>query len=93
MIRYEVRKEAVEALDGEIRAGICTFTDKDGIRLIEHTAVIDEYRGKGIAAELVRLCVEDAREKKLFIEPVCSYAVMQFEKHPEWALYRKGKAI
>ncbi len=93
MIRYEVKKEAVEAYDGEIRAGICTFTDSYGIRSIEHTAVTDEYRGKGIAGELIRLCVEDAQEKKLFIEPVCSYAVMQFEKHPEWALFRKGKAI
>lgn len=93
MIRYTVNKETVEAADGEIRAGICTFSDEDGIRSIEHTAVNDEYRGRGIAAELIRLCVEDAREKGLFIEPVCSYAVMQFEKHPEWALFRKGKAI
>lgn len=93
MITYEVRKQDVIAMDGEIRAGICTFTDQDGIRTIEHTGVTDEYRGKGVAAELIRLCVKDAEEKKLFVEPVCSYAALQFEKHPEWVFLRKGKAV
>lgn len=42
-----------------------------------------EYRGKGIAAKLTQYAVELARRNGWVIEPVCSYAIHYFIKHPE----------
>lgn len=93
MIRYEMDAESVRAFDGTKEIGICHFVDEKGIRTIDHTGVDPAYRGQSIAAELVRRCVEDAMEKKLLIDPLCSYAAGQFAKHPEWTLFRKGEAV
>ncbi len=42
-----------------------------------------EYRGKGIAAKLTQYAIELAKKNGWVIEPVCSYAVHYFIKHPE----------
>lgn len=42
--------------------------------LIDHTYVSDELRGQGIAKELIDAVVSYARQEKLKIIPLCSYA-------------------
>jgi len=42
-----------------------------------------EYRGKGIAAKLTQYAIELAKKNGWVIEPVCSYAIHYFIKHPE----------
>lgn len=58
---------------------------ENGTITIDHTGVPPEYEGRGIAARLVKKAVEDAREQGFKIQPVCSYVVAQFRRHPEWA--------
>ena len=41
------------------------------------------YRGRGIAAKLTQYAIELARRNGWVIEPVCSYAIHYFIKHPE----------
>ena len=57
----------------------------DGTITIDHTGVPPEYEGRGIAARLVNRAIADAREQGFKITPVCSYVVLQFRRHPEWA--------
>jgi len=52
------------------------------MRLLE-TYTPPQYRGRGIARRLVEKAIEIAREKGLEIEPVCSYTIYYFWKHPE----------
>ncbi|RKF20524.1 N-acetyltransferase [Altericroceibacterium spongiae] len=54
-------------------------------RIADHTYVPDAMRGKGIAAELVKALVADAREKGFTVVPQCSYVDAAFRRHPEWA--------
>lgn len=56
-----------------------------GVISIDHTGVPPQYRGQGIAEELVRKAIEDARQEGIKIIPHCSYVVAQFRRHPEWA--------
>lgn len=42
-----------------------------------------EYRGKGIAAKLTQYAIELAKKNGWVMEPVCSYAIHYFIKHPE----------
>jgi predicted GNAT family acetyltransferase len=52
---------------------------------IDHTWVPRQHRGGGIAEQLVRRGIADARAENLRIEPVCSYVAAQFRRHPEWS--------
>lgn len=51
---------------------------------IDHTYTPPEFRGKNIAFLLISAGIADARARGLKIKPECSYAVAQFERHPEW---------
>ncbi len=70
--------------DGEEPA-ILTFERQGSILLLDKTLVPSSYRGQGVALELVKHSVADARENGWTLQPACSYVVAQFAKHPEWA--------
>jgi predicted GNAT family acetyltransferase len=53
--------------------------------IAEHTAVDDRLRGNGVALELVRRFVEDARTEGFKIYPLCPYVNAERRKHPDWA--------
>jgi len=72
-------------LPGELEAEM-TFRKlgSDAIA-IDHTYTPPEFRGQNIAALLMNRSIADARRDGVKIRPVCSYAVAQFRRHPEWA--------
>lgn len=51
---------------------------------IVHTGVPEEVGGRGIAAKLTLAAVDAARSSGWKIEPLCSYARVWFERHPEY---------
>ena len=52
---------------------------------IDHTYTPPEHRGQNIAALLMQRAIDDARRDSVKIQPICSYAVVQFKRHKEWA--------
>lgn len=52
--------------------------------IIDHTAVPDALRGRGVGQVLVQRAVADARREGFKILPLCPFAKGQFERHPEW---------
>ena len=56
----------------------------DGPMIIDHTGVPKAFEGQGIALELVKAVIADARNEGFGITPVCPYVVVQFRRHPEW---------
>ena len=52
--------------------------------IIDHTAVHDALRGRGVGQVLVTRAVEDARREGFRIFPLCPFAKAQFQRHPEW---------
>ena len=56
-----------------------------GVRVATHTIVPQPIGGRGVAAELVKALVADAREEGFRIVPQCSYVARLFDRHPEWA--------
>ena len=68
----------LDASDGQAKL---SWTDRGGIRHAEHTFVPPEARGKGVAEELVKALVADAREHGFKIAPDCSYVERYFDRH------------
>jgi predicted GNAT family acetyltransferase len=63
-----------------------TYARRDATTIIaDHTGVPPQYRGQGIAEQLVKAAMDHARLTGGRIVPVCSYVVAQFRRHPEWA--------
>lgn len=90
-----------ETTHGEYRAhvpgsdamGRLTWKAQGETRIADHTLVPSEIGGRGVAAELVKALVEDAKEKGFAIVPQCSYVEALFRRHPEWSEFRAKTAI
>lgn len=77
--RYVIR------LPGDLEAEM-TFRKLGGNTIsIDHTYTPPEFRGRNIAGKLMDRTIADARRDGVKIRPVCSYAVAQFRRHPDWA--------
>lgn len=74
------RYEAV--VDGHL--SVCEY-ELDGTRMIfTHTVVPPELRGRGIAEQLVRTALADARAAGRQVVPACSYVARFIERHREF---------
>jgi predicted GNAT family acetyltransferase len=51
---------------------------------IDHTYTPPQFRGRNIAAMLMDRAIADARRDGIKIQPECSYAVVQFQRHQDW---------
>jgi predicted GNAT family acetyltransferase len=76
--RYVIR------LVGGLEAEMTYRKVGSGVIVIDHTYTPPEYRGRNIAFQLIDRAIADARAEAVRIKPVCSYAVAQFRRHPEW---------
>lgn len=53
--------------------------------IIDHTAVPDALRGKGVGQALALHAVEEARSNGWRIFPLCPFFKAQAQRHPEWS--------
>jgi hypothetical protein len=51
---------------------------------ITHTGVPEAVGGRGLAAALTRVALDCAREEGWSIVPMCSYAAVYIERHPQY---------
>ena len=61
-----------------------TYSIEGNTMILESTYTPEKYRGMQLAEEMTRKAVEYAKLKKMKIRPLCSYAVVFFQKHPEY---------
>ena len=73
--RFTLPTTPVSVLDYELGSGRVVFT---------HTGVPPQYRGQGLAAQLVQAGLQWAREQGLKVVPACSYVAAFLQRHPEW---------
>lgn len=59
-------------------------TDGKRIELV-HTEVPPEAEGRGIAGALVRVALDEARERGLRVIPTCPFVRTYIQRHPEYA--------
>lgn len=59
--------------------GILEYQDFGDVRDAQHTIVKPEFGGQGLAGELVKKLVEDAKKEGKKIKPTCSYVLKKLE--------------
>jgi predicted GNAT family acetyltransferase len=69
-------------VDG-VEVGELDYRDGDGKRVFSHTGVRSSHQGRGLAAQLVRRGLDDARAEQLQDVPRCSYVAAYLAQHPE----------
>jgi uncharacterized protein len=52
--------------------------------IIDHTAVPDALRGKGVGQTLAAHAIEEARKGGWKIIPLCPFMRAQVQRHPDW---------
>lgn len=76
---YHARVEGSEAI------GRLTYQRNGDVVVADHTLVPTEIGGRGVAGELVKALMTDARKFGFKVVPQCSYVEAAFRRHPEWA--------
>ncbi len=74
--RYEAR------LEGDL-AGFLDYVVKRGRIALIHTEVLPAHRGQGIAAQLARFALDDARRRGLGVIASCPYVRAYVQHHPD----------
>jgi predicted GNAT family acetyltransferase len=69
-------------VDG-VEGGELDYRDGDGKRVFSHTGVRPALEGNGLAAQLVRRGLDDARAEGLKVVPQCSYVAAYIAQHPD----------
>lgn len=52
---------------------------------ITHVGVPKQLEGRGIASELVKTALDDARARGLKVKPLCPFASAYIKRHPEYS--------
>ena len=68
-------------VDGH-EVGELDHVDRDGVRTFTHTGVRPSHEGRGLAAELVRRALDDARAEGVRVVGRCSYVAAYLDRHP-----------
>ena len=77
-------RERFEARDGDSLAGFVTYQLTGNIIAYTHTEVDPAYEGQGIGSTLARTVMDDARDKRRTVVPICPYLSKWLLKHPEY---------
>lgn len=78
------RRRYEALVDGEV-AGASYYRDGDGVRVLTHTEVADEFEGRGVGSRLIAGALDDIRTRGLRVRPLCPFAAAYVERHPEYA--------
>ena len=70
-------------IDGQVAYVAYDLEDPDRI-VLTHTIVPDALSGRGIAGEVVKHALDDARANNLKVIPQCSYVAAYIKRHPEY---------
>ncbi len=75
--RYEL------SLDGEV-VGFTAYRARPGLIAFVHTEIDERVQGQGLADQLIRFALEDARERDLAVLPFCPFVKAFIERHREF---------
>ena len=87
-MNFDIRNNETETrfettVDGHTAFSSYLREDPDRI-IFTHTEVPEALSGRGIAGEIVKYALEEARAKQQKVVPACSYVAAYIKRHPEY---------
>lgn len=74
-----------EVFLGDELAGFAEYQRNGDTLSFTHTEVAERFEGKGLAGQLARAALDEARAEDLAVLPYCPYIARWIGKHPEYA--------
>ncbi len=71
-------------LDGPGATAVLNYKLADGVMTLVHTETPPAARGHGLASQLVRGALDNAKARGLKVVPDCSFVRAYVAKHPEY---------
>jgi uncharacterized protein len=82
-VRDNPDRDRYEILVDRAVAGFVQYSMRGGRLILVHTEIDDAYEGRGLASQLVRGALDDARRRNLHVVPICPFVESFIERHPE----------
>ncbi|MBC7300488.1 MAG: N-acetyltransferase [Nocardia sp.] len=86
-LEHNVADTRYEIYHDDVLAGYADYAEREDtkVRDFHHTMTFPEFRGRGVAAEVVQFGLDDARKNGYKIIPTCWYVEKYVGEHPEYA--------
>jgi predicted GNAT family acetyltransferase len=88
VINNEQRQQFQIVIGGEIAS--LEYRLSDGMIVLMHTEVPEQFGGRGIASSLAAAAFEHARAHHLKVKVYCPFVLTYLKRHPEWATLVAG---
>lgn len=66
-------------------ASIAGYRPSGEVLVFHHTETMPAFRGRGLAAEVVRFALDDVRARGMTVVPVCWFVAEFIDEHREYA--------
>lgn len=83
-VMHNVQLQRFELATGDAPVAFISYTYEGENVILDHTFVPDEFRGRGLAGQLVRAALNEARQRRWRIVPRCPYVVRFIQRAPEF---------
>ena len=74
-----------ELVDDETVVGLIRYRREPGALALVHTEIDPAQEGRGLGSVLVQGALDDMRERRLKLIPICPYVRTWLGRHPEYA--------
>ncbi|MGS2808920.1 GNAT family N-acetyltransferase [Nocardia sp. MW-W600-9] len=86
-LEHNVADTRYEIYHDDVLAGYADYAERDDpkVRDFHHTMTFPEYRGRGVAADVVKFGLDDSRANGYQVIPTCWYVEKYIAEHREYA--------
>lgn len=85
VVTHNANSRRFETRSADAPLAFLNYTIEGDLITFDHTFVPDKLRGKGIATNLARVALTEARQRHWKVIPRCSYVAGFIKQHPEFA--------
>ncbi|MEV0948208.1 GNAT family N-acetyltransferase [Rhodococcus sp. NPDC049939] len=71
-------------VDGQL-AGYADYAERGRVRDFNHTVTYPQFRGQGLAAEVVKAALDDTKALGFSVVPSCWYVAKYISENPSYA--------
>ncbi|MFH5208056.1 GNAT family N-acetyltransferase [Antrihabitans spumae] len=84
-LEHNLGETRYEIYSDDVLAGYADYDERNGMRDFNHTLTVPEFRGKGIAAQVVEFALTSTRADGFKVVPSCWYVEKYIAANSEYA--------